>query len=166
MLSGPPLPLPLSTPLQQILTYARQPGILGAWVRGSSQAIHLYETGDGAVGRLLVDADLGNLLSRCEQVILCQGTEVVVLDVSTVIQWRAVQVVTATPHLPGLERLSQILPGVHLESAGFHVPVVSQPPEQVLSECLTQGIRVVESRVIYCPPSHASDSPQTGAGSK
>src|SRR3954470_17304006 len=107
MLSGPPLPLPLSTPLQQILTYARHPGILGAWVRGSSQIIHLYETGNGAIGRLLVDADLGNLLSRCEQIILRQGAEVVVLDASTVIQWRAVQVVTATPHLPGLERLSR-----------------------------------------------------------
>ena len=151
MLSGPPLPLPHSFLLHQLLAYARQPGTLGAWVRGSSQTILLYEA-EGVIGRILVDADLGRLLGRCDRIVLRRGAEPVVLEAATVIHWRALQVVTSTPHLPSPERLNKILPGAHLEGAGFHVPLGSQPPEHVLAECLTHRIRVMESRVIYCLP--------------
>jgi hypothetical protein len=151
MLSGPPLPLPPSILLQQLLTHARPPGTLGAWVRGSVQLIHLYEAGYRAVGRLLVDADLGRLLGRCDRIVLRQGTRVVVLDAATIIQWRALQVVTSMPHLPDLHKLMQMLPGIQLTNGGFQVRIRSQPPEQVLSECLGHGIRVLESRVTYQP---------------
>jgi hypothetical protein len=118
-------------------------------VRGSVQLIHLHEAGNGVVGRLLVDADLGRLLGQCDRIVLRQGSEAVVLDAGTVIQWRALQVVTSTPHLPDVERLIEILPGAQLNPGGFHIPLSRQLPEQVLSECLSYGIRVMESRVIY-----------------
>jgi hypothetical protein len=152
MLSGPPLPLPHDIPLQQLLSHARQPGMLGAWVRGSTRALHVYEVGRGVVHRLLVDPDLGHLLSRCDRIALREGTQPVVLDACAIIGWRVLQVVTATPYLPSLERLKEILPGAHLESSGFRVSVSSRLPEQVLAECLTYGIRVKESRIIYPAP--------------
>ena len=120
-------------------------------MRGSVQLIHLYEAGNGAVGRLLVDADLGRLLGRCDRIVLRQGTCIVVLEAATIIQWRALQVVTSMPHLPDLHKLSEMLPGIQLNSGGFHVRISSHPPEQVLSQCLGHGIRVLESRVIYQP---------------
>jgi hypothetical protein len=152
MLSGPPLPLPHSILLHQLLTYARPPGTLGAWVRGSTQLIHLYETGSAGSCRILVDADLGRLLRRCERIVLRHGVQPVVLDAAVIIHWRALQVVTSTPHLPSQELLDAIVPGARLESSGFHVPIGTQPPECVLEACLTHGIRVVESRVVYGPP--------------
>jgi hypothetical protein len=151
MLSGPPLPLPHSFLLHQLLAYARHPGTLGAWVRGSSQIVLLYEA-KGAIGRVMIDADLGRLLGRCDRIVLRRGAEPVVLEAATVIHWRALQVVTSTPHLPSPERLNKIFPGAHLESAGFRVLLGNQPPEHVLAACLTHGIRVSESRLIYCPP--------------
>ena len=149
MLSGPPLPLPHDIPIHQLLAYARQPGILGAWVRGSVRTLHLYESASGASHRLLIGPDLGHLLGRCDRVALRQGTRPVVLDAEAVIRWRVLQVVTATPHLPSLERLHEIFPGAQLDGSGFQVAISSGTPEHVLAECLTQGIPVRESRIIY-----------------
>jgi hypothetical protein len=72
-----------------------------------------------------------------------------VLDVEAVIQWRALQVVTATPYLPGLEGLTAQFPGVQLSSAGLSVPLRAWSPEAVLAECLAHGIQVTGSRIIY-----------------
>jgi hypothetical protein len=152
MLSGPPLPLPHDIPIHQLLAYARQPGILGAWVRGSVRTLHLYESASGASHRLLISPDLGHLLGRCDRVALREGTHPVVLDAEAVIRWRVLQVVTATPHLPSLERLHEIFPGTHLDSSGFQVAISSGTPEHVLAECLTRGIPVRESRIIYHAP--------------
>jgi hypothetical protein len=151
MLSGPPLPLPNSILVHQLLAYARPPGTLGAWVRGSAQVIHLYETGSAKFGRILVDADLGRLLRRCERIVLRHGAHPVVLDAALIIHWRALQVVTSTPHLPCQERLDAMIPGARLERHGFHVPLRTEPPECVLAACLTHGIKVKESRVVYYP---------------
>jgi hypothetical protein len=152
MFSGPPLPLPHDIPLHQLLTHARQPGTLGAWVRGSVRTLHLYESASGGSHRLLIGPDLGHLLSRCDRVALREGTHPVVLDAEAVIRWRVLQVVTATPHLPSLERLHEIFPGAHLDSSGFQVAISSGTPEHVLAECLTRGIPVRESRIIYHAP--------------
>jgi hypothetical protein len=149
MLSGPPLPLPHDIPLHQLLAYARQPGILGAWVRGSVRTLHLYEYASGASHFLLIGPDLGHLLSRCDRVALREGTHPIVLDTDAVIRWRVLQVVTATPHLPSLERLNEMFPGAHLTSTGFQIAISSRTPEHVLAECLSHGIPVRESRVIY-----------------
>jgi hypothetical protein len=152
MLSGPPLPLPHDIPLHQLLACARQPGTLGAWVRGSVRTLHLYESASGASHRLLIGPDLGHLLSRCDRVALREGTRAVVLDAEAVIRWRVLQVVTATPHLPPLERLNEIFPGAQLNSSGFQVAISSGTPEHILAECVTHGIPVRESRIIYDAP--------------
>jgi hypothetical protein len=149
MLSGPPLPLPHDIPIHQLLAYARQPGILGAWVRGSVRTLHLYESASGDSHRLLIGPDLGLLLSRCDRVVLRAGTHPVVLDAEAIIRWRVLQVVTATPHLPPLERLNEIFPDARFDSSGFQVAISSRTPEHVLAECLTRGIPVRESRIIY-----------------
>ena len=149
MLSGPPLPLPHDIPLHQLLTYARQPGTLGAWVRGSVRTLQLYESASGGSHRLLIGPDLGHLLSRCDRVALREGAHPVVLDADAVIRWRVLQVVTGTPHLPPLERLNEIFPGARLDSPGFQVAISSRTPEDVLAQCLTHGIPVRESRIIY-----------------
>ena len=149
MLSGPPLPLPRDIPLHQLLTYARQPGTLGAWVRGSVRTLHLYESASGGSHRLLIGPDLGHLLSRCDRVALREGTHPVVLDAEAVIHWRTLQVVTSSPYLPGLQRLHEIFPEAHLNSSGFQIAIASRTPEHVLAECLTHGIPVRESRIVY-----------------
>jgi hypothetical protein len=149
MLSGPPLPLPHDIPLHQLLAHARPPGILGAWVRGSVRTLHLYESASGGSHRLLIGPDLGYLLSHCDRVALRQEKHAVVLDAEAVIRWRVLQVVTAIPHLPSLERLNEIFPGAHLNSSGFQVSISSRTPEHVLVECLSRGIPVRESRIIY-----------------
>ena len=156
MLSGPPLPLPHDIPIHQLLAYARQPGILGAWVRGSVRTLHLYESASGGSRRLLIDPDLGHLLSRCDRVALREGGRAVVLDAEAVIRWRVLQVVTATPHLPPVERLNEIFPGAQLSRSGFQVAMSSQTPEHILAECLTHGIPVRESWIIYRAHSHSS----------
>jgi hypothetical protein len=149
MLSGPPLPLPHDIPVHQLLAYARQPGTLGAWVRGSVRTLHLYESASGDSHRLLIGPDLGHLLRRCDRVVLRTGTHPVVLDAEAIIRWRVLQVVTATPHLPPLERLNEIFPEARLDSSGFQVAISRGTPEHVLAECLTRGIPVRESRIIY-----------------
>jgi hypothetical protein len=149
MLSGPPLPLPQHTPLHQLLAFARPPGTLGAWVRGSVLALHLYDIAGGGPHRLLVGPDLGHLLGRCRRIALRAGTALVVLEADTVIRWRVLQVITATPHLPSLEWLNEIFPGAHPTSSGFDVGVSGCAPEHVLAQCLAQGIPVRESRIAY-----------------
>jgi hypothetical protein len=77
------------------------------------------------------------------------GTRPVVLDAETIIRWRVLQVVTATPHLPPLEQLNEIFPGARLDSSGFQVTISSRTPEHMLAQCLAHGIPVRESRIIY-----------------
>jgi hypothetical protein len=62
------------------------------------------------------------------------------------------QVVTATPYLPGLARLSDILRTAHLDPTGFQVPIPTRTPEAVLAECLAYGIPVAGSRIVYRAP--------------
>jgi hypothetical protein len=149
MLSGPPLPLPEDIPLHKLLAFASPPGTLGAWVRGPVHTLHLYEVTLGVSQRILIGSDLGRLLGRCNRIALRQGSSLVVLDADTVIRWRVLQVATAMPYLPSLEQLNDIFPGAHLDSSGFHVAIATRAPEAVLAECLTHGIPVRESRIIY-----------------
>jgi hypothetical protein len=149
MLTGSPLPLSPDILLQHLRLHARPPGILGAWVRGSARALHIYETSTGAPHRVLMGPDLGHLLGHCNRIALRHGTDLVVLEVEDVIRWRVLQVVTATPYLPSLERLNEIFPGAQLDSFGFHVSIATRAPEPVLAECLTHGIPVRESRIAY-----------------
>jgi hypothetical protein len=156
MFSGPPLPLPPTVPLVWLLLHAQRPGTLGAWIRDCTRHLRIIGGAGNASCRLLVSADLGFLLSRCGRVAVREGVEPVVLEAEMLIQWRALQVVTGTPYLPCAERLREIFPDADLDSAGFHVPTRSRPPEEVLADCLTNGITVAGSRIIYCAPAAPS----------
>jgi hypothetical protein len=80
----------------------------------------------------------------------------VVLQAELLIQWRVLQVVTGTPYLPGLERLSDIFRTAHLGPTGFQIPIPTRTPEEVLRECLAYGIPVAGSRIVYARAEEAS----------
>lgn len=154
MFSGPPLPLPSDLPLSFLLDQVRPPENLGAWTRCSANHLRIRDTARRSHGRLLVSADLGCLLRHCNRVALRQGPSPVILDANTVIRWRTLQVVTALPHLPGLERLAELFPGVtHCSAAELLIPIPAWSPEEVLAECLATGIPVTGSRIVYYTPS-------------
>jgi hypothetical protein len=132
MFSGPPLPLPTDLPLNFLLDRIQASEILGAWVRRAAHQLRLRSTARISSRRLLVSADLGFLLSRCNRVALREGSAPVILATDTVIQWRTLQVITGLPHLPGLL-----------------VPIGTRSPEEVLAECLASGMQVCGSRVVY-----------------
>jgi hypothetical protein len=72
-----------------------------------------------------------------------------VLEAEAVIEWRTLQVVTATPYLPGIEGLSARFPGLRPSSSGLMVPINRRSSEEVLAECLAIGIQVAGSRIVY-----------------
>jgi hypothetical protein len=160
MFSGPPLPLPSDLSLNFLLAQLRPSETLGAWVRCSAHELRVHDTGRRSGERVLVSADLGFLLGRCNRVALREESAPVVLDAETVIQWRTLQVITALPHLPGVERLAQQFPGIiHCSPLGLLIPISTGSPEEVLAECLATGIQVTTSRVVYSPPHPAAGSP-------
>jgi hypothetical protein len=153
MFSGPPLPLQSDLPLNALLDQIRTSEILGAWVRGAAHRLPLRETARSTGRQLLVSDDLGFLLGRCNRIALREGFRTVFLDAGRIIQWRTLQVITALPHLPRVERLSQLFPGVvYCGAAGLLIPISAKSPEQVLAECLAIGMQVTGSRVVYHPP--------------
>ena len=160
MFSGPPLPLPTDYPLIVLLDQVGPAETLGAWTRAST---HPLEIRCCRGGRIVVSGDLGFLLRLCGRVALREGKESVVLDAEALIRWRALQVVTATPYLPDVERLIDIFPGADLDAAGFHVPLQSCRPEEVLAECLTHAIPVAGSRIVYSAPRTPGPPPHNDA---
>lgn len=150
MFHGPLRPLTSNLPLHSLAAHARPPELLGAWVSPHPQRRRIYVHGaGGARASLLLSHDLGFLLSRCCRVALRGGEQPLVLAADTVIRWRALQVVTATPYLPGLGRLQALFPGLRVIADGFLVPVPRGSPEEVLGLCLEGGVRVTGSRIVY-----------------
>jgi hypothetical protein len=150
MFSGPPLPLPADLPLNFLLAQIRNSETLGAWVRYYATELRVQNTTWRSGGQLLVSPDLGFLLRRCNRVALREGSAPVILDAETVIQWRALQVITGLPHLPGMERLVRQFPDIiRCGPVRLLIPIPVRSPEEVLAECLTNGIEVSESRVVY-----------------
>jgi hypothetical protein len=149
MLTGPPLPLSLDISIQQLLalTHAR-PGI-GVWVRDGPRELRLRLAGNGQRSSILISRDLGMLLRRCRKIALREGSNARVLEAVVVIRWRTLQVITGTPCLPPPEMLREIYPDAYVCADGFQVPVHSRPPEEVLGECVSHGIPVAESRIVY-----------------
>jgi hypothetical protein len=123
---------------------------LGVWLREARYPAKVRGTHGYGRSGLLASADLGFLLGRCSHVALREETEAVVLPTELVIQWRSLQVVTATPWLPEIDRLAEVVPGAHLDLTGFHVPLHGRVPEEVLADCLSHAIPVAGSRIIYC----------------
>jgi hypothetical protein len=151
MFHGPPLPLSPDVTLHELLGYGRPPGQLGAWIRGQVCRLHIHKVPPHSGCSVLASADLGFLLRRCVEVAVREGDRTIVLASETVIEWRALQVATATPYLPGLDRLEAAFPGLRSTPNGLLVPVVKQSAEEVLALCLEEGMRVSGSRVVYHP---------------
>jgi hypothetical protein len=149
MFTGPPLPLSLDIPIQQLLAVSHaQPG-MGVWVRNGPRELRLRLTGRCRRSRILISSDLGMLLRRCRHIALREGTEMRVLEARVLIRWRALQVVTGIPFLPQPEMLREIYPDAYVCTGGFEVPLDSRAPEEVLGECVSHGIPVAESRIVY-----------------
>src|SRR5918999_3312973 len=140
MLSGPPLPLPPDFPMWQLLLLLESQAGTGAWFRGSSRYLRLYSRSTDRCADVLISRDLGLLLRRCGRILVQEGGKAVLLEGELLIQWRALQVVTATPYLPCRHRLKQLFPQAEIDDGGFHVPTRSCSPEAVLAECLIHGI--------------------------
>lgn len=151
MFQGPPLPLSPDVPLSELLAYSRPPRQLGAWIRGGISRLHVHKVPPHSRCSVLASADLGFLLRHCGEVALREGDRTIVLASETVIEWRALQVATATPYLPGVDRLEALLPGLRSAPYGFLVPVEKLSAEEVLALCLEEGVRVNGSRVVYQP---------------
>jgi hypothetical protein len=149
MVHGPPLPLSPEFPLlqlAQIIQYRQQ---VGAWIRNSGPRHRLTISAGGRCLAVVIGEDLGELLGCCAQVVVRAQGSVVIIPAEAVIRWRALQVVTGTPHLPSAERLKEIFPDVEVAGGGFRVPMQDHSPEEVLANCLAHGIQVMESRVVY-----------------
>jgi hypothetical protein len=149
MFHGSPHPLSPDVTLRELLGYGRPPGQLGAWIRGDVCRLHIHKVPPHSHCSVLASADLGFLLRRCVEVAVREGDRTVVLASETVIEWRALQVATATPYLPGMDRLKALFPGLQRTPNGFLVPVVKQSAEEVLALCLEEGMPVTGSRIVY-----------------
>jgi hypothetical protein len=159
MFFGPPLPLSPDLPLNFLLHNVRPSETLGAWVRHSTLRLSLHDT-MRAGGRILVSADLGFLLGRCNRVALRERSAPVILDADMVIQWRTLQVITGLPYLPGLGRLVEQFPGIiPCGPLGLLIPIPERSPEEVLAECLATGMQVTGSRVVYYSQPDAAGQP-------
>jgi hypothetical protein len=101
---------------------------------------------------VLIAGDLGLLLGQCARVVVRQGEQAVLLKSELLIQWRALQVVTATPYLPCAHRLKELFPDSAIDAHGFYVPTQSSSPEAVLAKCLTHRIPVAETHIVYRAP--------------
>ena len=164
MFPGPPLPLRPDLPLRQLRSVLSSERNVGAWFSGSARWLRLYARSPGWCSDVLISADLGFLLRRCNRVVVRQGLCAVLLECELLIQWRALRVVTAAPYLPCPERLQELFPGCEIHDTGFHVPTRNCPPEAVLAECLSEGIPVAETRIIYrAPASHTASLPVDAA---
>ncbi|HEX6435152.1 MAG TPA: hypothetical protein VFZ87_12965, partial [Gemmatimonadales bacterium] len=100
-------------------------------MRGSTRRLRLYTRSSRRIADVLMAGDLGLLLSRCDKVVVRKGTQAALLESELLIQWRVLQVVTATPYLPCPHRLIGMFPSAEINQHGFQVPTGSCPPEAV-----------------------------------
>ena len=152
MFPGPPQPLlPTFTVRELLQLVSSKPGS-GVWLRGAGRGFRLRIQSGGRCTPVSVGEDLGCLLGRCPTVLVREGPRAVLLPSELLLQWRVLQVVTATPYLPCPRTLKQLFPGSDIDQFGFLVPTQSCPPEIVLAECLAQRIPVSETRIVYRTP--------------
>jgi hypothetical protein len=149
MCSGPPLPLSPDFPVHQLLSLVGQRQRAGAWVQGAGSAHRLIITAHGHCSAVIIGEDLGELIQCCDQIVLRGGIGAFVVASKAVMRWRALQVVTDRPQLPGPERLREIFPGAEIDSTGFKVPLESCSPEELLASCLARGIQVANTWIVY-----------------
>jgi hypothetical protein len=153
MFAGAPLPLSPDVPLGHLLALSSRADPLGAWVSACRHRVRLYRLMEPTVAQVFASSDLGFLLGRCGRVAVREGKHIKVLPSEAVIHWRALQVATATPYLPGLERMQALFPRLQMTRSGFRVPLRTESAEEVLARCAGEGLRVTGSRVVYCAAS-------------
>jgi hypothetical protein len=151
MFAGAPLPLSPDVSLTQLLALASNADPLGAWVRACRHHVRIYQAHQRSVSEVLASSDLGLLLRRCAHVVLREGRELKVLRSEALIHWRALQVATATPYLPGLEKMAALFPRLLVMNGGFRIPLHTDSAEEVLARCVSEGLRVTGSRIVYSP---------------
>ena len=153
MFAGAPLPLPPDVSLSHLLALTSRADPLGAWVGACRHRLKIYRLGEPTLRQVLASSDLGFLLGRCARVAVREGRHVKVLSSEAVIHWRALQVATATACLPGVERIRALFPRLHMTSGGFRIPLRAESAEEVLASCVSEGLQVTGSRVVYCAAS-------------
>jgi hypothetical protein len=152
MLDGSLLPLLPEYPLAQLVGFidtrdAREP--LGAWLAGVDNPVSICVTARGRCCRMLLSGDLGLLLARCSRVVVREGSQAHVMTSDAIMRLRTLEVGITKGSAQNPERLQELFPGAVLDSAGFKMSVQSVRPEVVLAECVTHGITVTESRIVY-----------------
>lgn len=148
-MSPAPTRLPSTVPIRELAALAGAgPGVFGIWVRSAGSRVRLYRLHLSG-HPVLVSSDLGNLLRQCRRVAVRQQGRIVALDITTLITWRVLQIITASPHLPELDRLQALLPELRVSGAGIRVPLGGRSAEEVLAACVAAGVRVAASRVGY-----------------
>jgi hypothetical protein len=152
MLNGPLLPLLPEYPLAQLVGLidtndAREP--LGAWLAGVDDAISICVTARGRCCRMLLSGDLGLLLARCSRVAVRQGSQPHVVATDALMGVRTLEVGITRGSAQNPDRLQELFPGAVLEGAGVRIPLQSVLPEVVLAECVTHGLTVTQSRIVY-----------------
>ena len=149
MFRGPPLPLSPAVRLSELLSLSPPPEQLGAWIRGRVSQLHIRRLPPWSCATVVASADLGFLLGRCTRIAVREEKHTVVVSAEALIQWRALQVVTGTPYLPGPERLKAMFPGSVASEKRLLIPIGLHSPEEVLARCVAEGVNVAGSRIVY-----------------
>lgn len=150
MFPGSPAPLPPSTPLRAVLQLLPPYGLLGVWLRQRGTPLSLRAAGSR---RLLVCADLGVLLRRCERIAVGQQRRVVLLSAAQLIRCRVLEIVLGTPFLPPPALLRELYPATRTGNGVFTVPIGLGSAEEALALCAAARIPVRSSRVAYAAAS-------------
>jgi hypothetical protein len=155
MLDAPVLPLLPEYPLAQLVGLidtndAREP--LGAWLAEVDDAVSICVTARGRCCRMLLSGDLGLLLARCHRVAVRLGCQPRIVAAEALRRCRALEVRIPGGSAQNPERLQEIFPGAVLEGAEIRIPLQSVIPEVVLAECITYGVTVTQSRIVYTQP--------------
>jgi hypothetical protein len=143
-----PAPLPPSSPLALILATVRRGERVGAWVRGVGQRVRLGCVAQLGI-RLVVSADLGALLRRCDRIAVRRQGAPVLLPADELIGLRVLEVVLGLPYLPDTERLRTLYPGLRVHEGVLALPIGRDSPEEALGLCAAGRIPVVATRIRY-----------------
>lgn len=146
MFPGSPAPLPPDTPLSTVLNLAPAGTLLGVWVRGCRQRVGCRVHGSRA---LLVGADLGALLRRCDRVVVRDGGRPVALPASLLIRCRVLEIVLGAPFLPPPAQLRSLFPRLRGTGKRIAIPIGLGSAEEALAACAGDRLQVVSTRIVY-----------------
>lgn len=145
MCQGAPSQLLPTARLTAVLALARPGELLGVWARGCRRALCLR------VNRraLLIGADLGALLRRCNRIAIRCRAGIVAVEAEGLIAWRTLQIVTGTPYLPELDRLRFLVPDLKVSGMRLTLPLGLGGPEEALAACVAARVPVAASWIEY-----------------